>query len=167
MKILSHLLLILSLSFAAHAAELTVRNVVDGDTLVLSDGKKVRLIGVDTPEIDDKYGRNLKTAQWTGIKPKIIRDYAFKAKDYVNDWVKNQAVRIEYDDRNIATKHQDKYGRALVYIYRTVDNAFLNADLIKYGYALTYRKFNFEHRSTFINLEKAAKQNTQGLWSNE
>ncbi len=167
MKIFSHLLLILSISISAYAAELSVRHVIDGDTIILSDGKKVRLIGVDTPEIDDKYGRNQKTAQRTGIRPKIIRDYAHKAKKYTNNWAKRQKLRIEYDDANISIQHIDKYGRVLAYLYRVSDNAFLNADIIRTGHGLAYKKFDFEHKSEFISLEKQAKQNNQGLWSNE
>ena len=89
--------------------------VVDGNTLQLSDGRTVRLIGVDCPEFKDQE-RNKKTAESLGIDPEHYSGYAEKAKAFVNMLVAGQQVRLEYDEANTATDNKDKYGRVLAYV---------------------------------------------------
>ncbi|MDD4879863.1 MAG: thermonuclease family protein, partial [Candidatus Omnitrophica bacterium] len=84
--------------------ELRVARVIDGDTVVLEDGRHVRYIGMDTPERG---------------KP-----YYGEAKKENERLVKGKTVKLEYD-----VGKADKYGRTLAYVY--VDNIFVNAELVK------------------------------------
>ena len=141
-----------------------IAEVIDGDTLILDNNEKVRLIGVDTAEIIDDYGRNVKTARWTRIDASMIADYAFKAKAFVQKWLEGERVRLEFDPSNRSTLHRDEFGRILAYVYRESDNARLNAVLVQEGYGLTYRKFDFKYRNEYLLLEKDAKDNRRGFW---
>src|SRR5690554_3838723 len=100
---------------------LNVTKVVDGDTFWADDGSKkgikIRLIGVDAPE-----SRN--------VFKKKKGYYGEEAKTYVSNMLEGQSVRLEYDVDSL-----DQYGRTLAYVYLT-DGTFLNADLVKNGYAM-------------------------------
>src|SRR5690242_1495777 len=118
------------------SAVFRVRYIVDGDTLILENGEKVRLIGVDTPEIHDDEHRNQMHARKYGRDVHLIDEFAFKAKEFALEAVLHQRVRLEYD-----WERQDKYGRTLAYIYREPDGFFLNAELVKQGYGFAYTRF--------------------------
>ncbi len=87
----------------------TCTNVVDGDTIYLSNGKKVRLVGVNTPE-------------------KGVKGYQ-ASKDFVKKLCLNKQVSINRDDR----KYTDKYGRTLAVVI--VGGKNLNEMLLKEGLA--------------------------------
>lgn len=89
-----------------------VTRVIDGDTLVLQNGEKVRLICVDTPERGEK-----------GFK---------KAKEFLEQLVLNKKVLLEKDITN-----RDKYDRLLRYVY--VNDIFVNKEIVKQGYGKVYR----------------------------
>jgi micrococcal nuclease len=74
----------------------TVSRVTDGDTLVLDNGQKVRLIGVDTPEIHDKE-RNGYDAKRSGRDIQIVNAYAGKAKKYVAGLIEGGEVALEFE----------------------------------------------------------------------
>src|SRR5437868_519012 len=67
-----------------------VRYVLDGDTLILENGEKVRLIGVDTPEIHDDDHRNEAHARRYGQDPRVVDEFAFKAKEFAQEAVLHQ-----------------------------------------------------------------------------
>ena len=71
-----------------------VRHVSDGDTLVLEDGRKVRLIGVDTPEMNDET-RNRRDAARNHISAATVQEFASKAKEFVTKQVQGRTVRLE------------------------------------------------------------------------
>ena len=106
--------------------------------------EKVRLIGVDTPEKDGPY---------TKAEP-----FNREASAFTKMMVKGNSVRLEYD-----WQKRDKYGRLLAYVYLE-DSTFLNAELVKQGYATVFRKFRFKYRDNFIRYEQEAKKNKKGLW---
>lgn len=83
--------------------------VVDGDTIYLSNGKKVRFVGVNTPE-------------------KGVTGY-YASKRFVEKLCYNKEVGINIDDK----KHNDKYGRTLAVVI--VDGKNLNEMLLKEGLA--------------------------------
>lgn len=135
----SHLLF--SSSFAQ---EYYVKKVVDGDTIVLSNGLKVRYIGIDAPELHHKN--------------KDVVAMGEKAKEYNKSLVSGKKVRLEYD-----VEQHDKYGRALAYVY--VDELFINAAMLKEGYAMVYTlPPNLKYQELFITLQKEARDNGRGLW---
>jgi micrococcal nuclease len=89
----------------------TVQRVVDGDTLQLSNGEKVRLIGVDTPESADN-PKLRRDAQKTGQDRSEIIQMGKEAAGFTRKLVEGKQVRMEYD-----VQQRDKYGRLLAYVF--------------------------------------------------
>ena len=106
--------------------------VVDGDTLVVSYNSKVekiRLIGIDTPEIhwNDKLTRDVKRTHRSYDE---LIQIGIDAKRYLASLIqKGQMLVLEFDDQK-----RDKYDRILAYV-RTVDGVFINQEMIQSGYA--------------------------------
>jgi micrococcal nuclease len=122
-----------------------VKRVIDGDTIQLSNGKKVRLIGVDTPET--KHPR------------KPVEYFGKEASAFTRKMVEGKQVRLEYDQQR-----KGKYNRTLAYVYLT-DGTFLNAEIIKQGYGHAYTIFPFKYLEQFRKYEKEARNNKLGLWA--
>lgn len=135
-----------------------VEHVSDGDTLVLENGWKVRLLGIDTPEMADK-GRNGTNAHRFGLDEKIVNQFAAKAKAFLKSKVEGQEVRLEYD-----WQKTDKYGRHLAYVYRQKDNFFVNAEILRQGYGFVYVYFPFKESERFRNYAEEARKSRRGLW---
>lgn len=127
-----------------------VARVIDGDTLDLNDNRRVRLIGVDTPEMGYS-----PRARVEGTPDPL----AEKATAFVRDAVEGKRVRLER-----GTEATDNYGRTLAYIYLE-DGTLLNAELLRRGYARAYRRFPHPLRDDFIALEEAARAARRGLWA--
>lgn len=135
-----------------------VQRAVDGDTLALSNGEKVRLIGVDTPESasNPKLYRDVKK---TGKDAQTILAMGAQAKAYTKKLCEGQRVRLVTD-----VTPRDKYGRLLAYVYKE-DNTFVNAELIRSGYAQVYTiPPNVKYAKFFRQLETEARENRRGLW---
>lgn len=92
--------------------------VPDGDTLHLEDGRKVRLNGIDAPEM----AQNRAPEHY----------FAQESRDYLRRLVQNQVVRLEVDAQG-----QDRYGRDLATVY-LADNRMVNLELVEQGYAFFY-----------------------------
>jgi micrococcal nuclease len=123
----------------------TVQRVIDGDTLQLDTGTKVRLIGVDTPETKDPR--------------KPIQHFGKEATAFTQRLVEGQRVRLAYDQQR-----QDKYGRTLAYVYLE-DGTFVNAEIIEQGYGFAYTRFPFKYLEEFRRLEREAREGKRGLWA--
>ena len=117
-----------------------VVNVVDGDTLDLEDGSRVRLSGINTPETGECYYD--------------------EAKGKLADLVLDEWVYLERD-----VSDEGKYGRLLRYIY--LDDLFVNGFLVKEGYAVVYDKYKDDTRryDELKNYELVAVDNFLGVWS--
>ena len=126
--------------------EAFVERAVDGDTVVLSGGERVRYTGVDTPELHHP----TKPVQW----------YAREAKEFNRHLVEMKKVRLEFD-----VVRRDKYGRLLAYVYLP-DGTFVNAELVHQGYAriLTIPP-NVKYADLFLKYEREAREAGRGLWS--
>ena len=62
-------------------------------------------------------------------------------------------------------ERRDRYGRLLAYVYRDRDGLFINAELVRRGYARAYAFApNTRHARRFSTLEKAARRDGRGLW---
>lgn len=127
--------------------DFTVERVVDGDTIVVSGGGTVRLIGVDTPETKDPrrpvgcFGR--EASRFTAsLLPRGTR------------------VRLVGD-----AEQRDRYDRTLSYVYRVADGLFVNAELLRRGYGevLTIPP-NVAHAEEFVALAAHARTAGAGLW---
>jgi micrococcal nuclease len=122
-----------------------VSRAIDGDTLLLSNGERIRLIGVNTPE--------------TVHPNKPVEYFGKEASAFTKREIEGRKVRLEYD-----WQKQDRYGRTLGYVYRIPDDFFLNAEIIKQGYGHAYTPFPFKYLDQFRQYEREARENKKGLW---
>lgn len=125
----------------------TVERVVDGDTIKLTDGRRVRLIGIDTPESVDPR----RPVECLG------REASAYAKQLLPPGTK---VRLELDVEEL-----DRYDRTLAYVYRLPDELFVNLDLAEQGFAeqLTVPP-NVRHAEQLGAAVAAARSAGRGLW---
>jgi micrococcal nuclease len=128
----------------------TVKHVVDGDTIELSNGDMVRYIGIDTPEMRERKG-----SEWV-YNP---MPYAEEAKEFNKTLVEGKSVKLEYD-----VQKKDKYHRLLAYVY--IGDKMVNTEMVKQGFAMIYTyPPNVRHTQGFIEAQKEARDNKRGLWS--
>jgi micrococcal nuclease len=135
-----------------------VKRVVDGDTLKLSDGSAIRLIGVDTPEYH--YSNKLaRDASRSREDVKAIQALGERAYEFTKGLAGGRTVRLEFD-----VVKRDKYGRLLAYVYLD-DGAFLNAKIIEegYGQVMTIPP-NVKYSALFLKLQREAREAGRGLW---
>ena len=142
--------------------------VIDGDTYELSDGSKVRLIGIDTPESHYSY-KLVNDSERSHRDSDIIQTYGTLATMYAIDLVLNKPVQIVFDDANSATGNRDRFGRTLAYL-NVLDeqgNALycLNDRLIFDGYANAYVKYPFSRMEWYRVAETLARTEGRGFWS--
>jgi len=131
--------------FQQESGQYVVKTVIDGDTIVLSNGEKVRYIGFDTPEF-----------QSFQKKTEIFAEEAFQAN---RKMVENRKVKLEYD-----AQQRDQYGRLLAYVY-TDDGIMVNEWLVANGYAKTVIfPPNVRYVDRFLHLEQEAQEQKIGLW---
>lgn len=133
--------------FAERGYDGVVKWVPDGDTIELDNGKFIRYIGIDTPELHHP-------------KRSITPEYfAEEAKEYNKKLVLGKRVRLEFD-----VDKEDKYKRLLAYVY--VGETFVNARLIEEGYAKLYIfPPNTKYAEEFLELEQQAKKAKKGRWA--
>ena len=117
---------------------------MDGDTVVLSGIGKVRLIGIDTPEV---YGG--------------VECYGREASAFAKRLMPPGA-RVSY---RLGVDERDRYGRALAYVYLG-DGRFLNRLLVERGFAqpLTIPP-NVDHAEEFVAATRRARRGEVGLWA--
>jgi len=120
-------------------------HVVDGDTLEVEGGERVRLIGVDTPETVDPR--------------RPVQHFGKEASAFTRRMVQGKTVRLEYDQET-----RDQYDRTLAYVYLQ-DGTFLNAEIIRQGYGHAYTRFPFRYQEQFLALEREACEQGRGLWA--
>ena len=71
------------------------------------------------------------------------------------------AVRLVRD-----VEERDRFGRLLAYVYRHADGLFVNAELLRQGYAqLLTIPPNIAHTDEFSALARQAREGSQGLWA--
>jgi micrococcal nuclease len=120
-----------------------VIRVIDGDTIEIEGGQKVRYIGIDTPETVDPR--------------KPVQCFGIEASNKNKELVEGKKVVLEKD-----VSETDKYGRLLRYIY--VDGLFVNDHLVREGYAYAYTyPPNVKYTDQFLEAQKEAKENNRGL----
>ncbi|MCX6726386.1 MAG: thermonuclease family protein [Candidatus Shapirobacteria bacterium] len=122
-----------------------VIRVIDGDTIEIAGGQKVRYIGVDTPEtVDPK---------------RPVGCFGKKASAKNKELVEGKTVELEKDVSNT-----DKYGRLLRYVW--VGDRMINEELITEGYAkLDTVPPDVKYSQLLIKAEKEARISDIGLWS--
>lgn len=135
-----------------------VQRVVDGDTLKLSDGRRVRLIGVDTPEVH--YSNKLaRDAEKSRKDIKVIQSLGRKSSEFTTNLCLGKKVRLEFD-----VEKRDRYRRLLAYVYLE-DGTFVNARILEdgFGQVMTIPP-NVKYSDYFLKLQGEARKNNRGLW---
>lgn len=138
--------------------DILVKRVIDGDTVQLEDGERVRLIGIDTPEIHDSH-KLLRDSQRTKKDINTIKMLGRRASEFTKDLVEGKRVSLEFD-----VERYDKYNRLLAYVYLK-DGTFVNAKIIEEGYAspMTIPP-NVKYAGLFLRLYQQARASNKGLW---
>lgn len=177
--ILAALLLLPHLVFAE--ASLTVVRIIDGDTVQLSNGEKVRLIGVDASESKND-AKLLREGKRTGEAAQAIVAEAMKVQEFAGKRVEGRRVRLEYD-----LLQKDDSGKTLAYVYVMTEHPrtayvhwvegiysvrekesheiFLNATLIRSGFAKAVSTPpNVKQTDLFLRLQKEARDKKRGVW---
>jgi micrococcal nuclease len=128
--------------------EYEVARAVDGDTILLANRARVRLIGVDAPE---------------SVKPNHpVEPWGPEASSFTRQFVSGGRVRLEFDQERL-----DQYGRFLAYVW--VGDRLLNEELVRAGLARV--EFNYHYRSAmktrFRRAQDEARAAGLGIWSDE
>ncbi len=149
------ILLIFSLFYPADGGVsaqewLTVRWVNDGDTIVLEDGRIIRYIGINTPEI--KHLRSDGTTQ-------KAEAFGYKAKAFNKQMVFLKKVRIDFEKQK-----KDRYGRVLAHLFLE-DGTFVNKRMVELGYAhCLWKSPNTKYSAEFLEAQHRAMQTGKGIW---
>jgi micrococcal nuclease len=121
-----------------------VTKVVDGDTIEVEGGQKVRYIGIDTPETVDPR--------------QAVQCYGQDASNKNKQLVEGKRVTLEKD-----VSETDRYGRLLRYVY--VDGVFVNEYLVKEGFAkASSYPPDIKYQEKFTQAENSARDGQKGLW---
>lgn len=133
-----------SATASQHRSEVSlVKRVIDGDTIELEDGRRVRLIGVNTRE------------RFKAGGPECFAEEAYHA---LQNKIEGKEVLLTKDVSEV-----DKYKRLLRYIY--LDNVFINDWLVREGYAqVSTFPPDVTHQKDFLASQKIAKDEKKGLW---
>ncbi len=141
--------------------DVAVAYIYDGDTIRLDGGEWVRLDGIDTPEAS-RNKRLFRDVRRSGRDVDEILRMGHVATEYTRSLLEGRRVRLEFD-----IEKRDKYGRLLAYVYRLDDGLFVNADIIRHGYAYTLTiPPNIRHADEFKALYKEARKTRSGFWGN-
>jgi micrococcal nuclease len=90
-----------------------------------------------------------------------VQCFAKAASDANERLVEGERVRLAYD-----AEPRDRYGRTLAYVHRERDGLFVNAELVRRGYAVPLTiPPNVAHAGEFRRLARAARRDGRGLWS--
>jgi micrococcal nuclease len=126
----------------------TVMRVVDGDTIIVNPNERIRLIGIDAPE---------------SVAPNRPVDcMGHESSQFLKEFLpKGTEVRLARD-----VEPEDRYGRTLAYVWVASTGVFVNAELVRRGFAqpLTIPP-NIAHADQFADLARDARQADRGLWA--
>lgn len=127
--------------------EYLVQRVVDGDTLLLANRDRVRLLGVDTPE---------------SVAPdRPVEPFGIAAAEFTRLRVEGRRVRLGFDKERV-----DRFGRILAYVYLE-DGTMLNEELIRAGLSEAQLQYPYSAamKRRFRTAESEAREAERGLWS--
>ena len=119
--------------------------VYDGDTVRLEDGRKVRLLDINTPEIETERKRGEPGGE--------------EAKRQLERLLRDQPVRLEYD-----VERHDKYGRTLANLFRR-DGLHVNERMVALGWAIAnLHPPNLKYADAILEAQTAAEKARRGIW---
>jgi micrococcal nuclease len=125
------------------SSEAVVRQVIDGDTIALTDGTRVRLVQIDTPErVGECYGQEAAELTRRLLPP-------------------GTHIRIEQDP---ALDEQDRFGRKLAYVWK--DDEHVNLTLVEEGAAGVwfFDGDRGRYADRFLRAGERARDERKGLW---
>jgi endonuclease YncB( thermonuclease family) len=127
--------------------QVRVTHVYDGDTVKLSDGRKVRLIGIDAPEI--------------GHRGEPSQPLAEEARHALESLLRSaRRIGLRYD-----TERRDQYGRLLAHLYLG-DGSAVAAELLDAGLASALAvPPNLWNQPCFLARERTAWEDRRGIWT--
>lgn len=130
------------------ARRYAVERIIDGDTLLLTDGTRIRLIGVDTPE--------------TKHPNRPVEPLGPEATEFVKQHIQGQTISLQFD-----RERRDRYQRVLAYVY--VGEWFLNEELIRAGFSRAETGYPYSNlmKKRFQKAEADARDNHTGIWALE
>ena len=117
-----------------------VAKVIDGDTIEIENSERVRLLGIDTPELNARFGG--------------------EARKQTYQLVYGKEIRLELDHEK-----RDKYGRVLAYVW--LGDLLVNEKLVKDGYARLYvfdKEAKLKYLDRLIVAQESAKEHLDGFW---
>ena len=115
----------------------TVKTVLDGDSIILTNGTKMRYFGVNTPEYKQPFAK--------------------EAKQFNTHLVRGKEVEVVQ-----AKKKRDGYGRLLAYV--SVNASLINARLLEEGLAYLFTFSPFAHYEEWLALQQRAQAQHKGMW---
>ena len=141
------ILALLSGPWAGAADWIRVRWVDDGDTIVLADGRRVRYLGIDAPEIaNPSYDRKAEPL-------------GYEARSFNRRLVHRKRVRLELD-----AQPRDAYNRLLAYVFLP-GGQMVNSLMLVNGYAFVLPHHpNNRYESELLAAQRTAMQARRGIW---
>jgi micrococcal nuclease len=119
--------------------------VEDGDTIVLEDGRRIRYIDINAPEI--------------AHKDKPGEPFGKAAKTHNETLVLKKNIRVAFD-----SEKTDRYGRLLAYVFLT-DGRFVNQMMLAEGLAYClFHPPNTRYHHRFLNVQRTAMSKQTGIW---
>lgn len=137
-----------SVRVATSSSVHAVTRVIDGDTIDIDTGERVRLLGIDTPEIGECYYE--------------------ESTAFLRAWIEGETVRLERDVRE-----RDVHDRLLRYVFiarepdgaATSSEVLVNLELLSRGYALSLPIGpDDRYRSRFFAAQEEAQAVREGRW---
>ncbi len=123
-----------------------IKKVFDGDTVLLDDGEKVRLLGINTPEIGDADSKEEPMAK--------------EAKLYLQSLIEGKKIRLETD-----AVEYDKYQRRLAHLF-SENGDHLNLKLVEQGFAtVNIHPPNLLHFERLMQAQQVAEKQKIGIWN--
>jgi len=122
---------------AADGAELRVTRVLDGDTVVLADGREVRYLGVNAPEAEEPFSAKARELNRRLVEGKVVRVVPGRVR-------------------------RDRYGRILAYVY--IGEQFINAEILRAGFAHLFFFEPGSEETTLTVAEDSARSARRGIW---
>jgi micrococcal nuclease len=125
-----------------------VRRVVDGDTLLLASGARIRLQGVDTPET---------------VKPdRPVEAWGPEASQFTKDFIEKAGHHVRL---SFSLERKDRYDRFLAYVWD--GDVMLNEELVRAGLAYARRDYRYSDamKRRFTQAQEEAQRAGRGIWS--
>jgi len=122
-----------------------IKKIYDGDTILLENGTKLRLLGINTPEVSKR--------------DKIADEGGEEAKQWLIEKLTGAKIKLRYD-----LERKDKYGRVLAHVF-TKNNEHINLQLVSNGLAIAnIWPPNLKYADKLIAAQQQAESQKLGLW---